>query len=59
MKAVVMSTISDFPGIGMLGGVETKGYKACPICLNEIDGIHLTGQMSYQGHQRWLPNDND
>ncbi|KAL9675953.1 hypothetical protein QQ045_004162 [Rhodiola kirilowii] len=59
MKAAVMSTISDFPGLGMLGGAKTKGYKACPICLDEIDSTHLTGQMLYQGHQRWLPKDHE
>ncbi|CAM8979379.1 unnamed protein product [Rhodiola kirilowii] len=37
MKAAVMWTISDFPGLGMLGGLKTKGYKACPLCLDEID----------------------
>ncbi|CAM8934204.1 unnamed protein product [Rhodiola kirilowii] len=42
MKAAVMSTISDFSGLGMLGGVKTKGYKAFPICLDEIDATHLT-----------------
>ncbi|KAL9667125.1 hypothetical protein QQ045_001474 [Rhodiola kirilowii] len=57
MKAAVMWTISDFPGLGMLGGLKTKGYKACPICLDEIDASHLTGRMSYQGHRRWLPKD--
>ncbi|CAM8999536.1 unnamed protein product [Rhodiola kirilowii] len=50
MKAAVMWTISDFPGLGMLGGLKTKGYKACPLSLDEIDATHLTGRMSYQGH---------
>ncbi|CAM8978136.1 unnamed protein product [Rhodiola kirilowii] len=59
MKAAVMSTISDFPGLGMLGGVKMKGYKACPICLDETDATHLMGRMSYQGHQRWLPKDHE
>ncbi|CAM8923448.1 unnamed protein product [Rhodiola kirilowii] len=59
MKATVMWTISDFPGLGMLGGIKTKGYKACPLCLDEIDATHITGRMSYQGHQRWLPRDHD
>ncbi|CAM8886323.1 unnamed protein product [Rhodiola kirilowii] len=59
MKAAVMWTISDFPGLGMLGGIKTKGYKACPLCLDEIDATHITGRMSYQGHQRWLPRDHD
>ncbi|KAL9683796.1 hypothetical protein QQ045_021221 [Rhodiola kirilowii] len=57
--STVISTISDFPGLGMLGGLKTKGYKACPLCLDDIDATHLTGRMSYQGHRRWLPRDHD
>ncbi|CAM8931993.1 unnamed protein product [Rhodiola kirilowii] len=37
MKVTVMSTISNFSGLGMLGGLNTKEYKACPLCLDEID----------------------
>ncbi|CAM8928535.1 unnamed protein product [Rhodiola kirilowii] len=54
MKAAVIWTISDFPGLGMLGGLKTKGYKACPLCLDEVDAEHIKGRMSYQGHRRWL-----
>ncbi|CAM8959386.1 unnamed protein product [Rhodiola kirilowii] len=54
MKAAVIWTISDFPGLGMLGGLKSKGYKACPMCLDDVDSIHLAGRMSYQGHRRWL-----
>ncbi|CAM8910821.1 unnamed protein product [Rhodiola kirilowii] len=57
MKAAVMSTISDFPVLGMLGGMKTKGYKACPICLDGVDAEHLSGRMVYQGHRRWLDRD--
>ena len=57
MRAAVMWTISDFPGLGMLGGIQTKGYKACPICLDDIDAVHSNGRMSYQGARRWLPLD--
>ncbi|CAM8923714.1 unnamed protein product [Rhodiola kirilowii] len=56
MKAAIMWTISDFPGLGMLGGLKTKGYEACPLCLDEIDANHLGGRMAYQGHRRWLPS---
>ena len=49
MKVAVMWTISDFPGLGMLGGIQTKGYKACPICLDDTDG-----KLSYVGSGRWL-----
>ncbi|CAM8951129.1 unnamed protein product [Rhodiola kirilowii] len=59
MKAAIMWTISDFPGLGMLGGIKTKGYKSCPLCLDEIDATHIAGRMSYQGHRRWLPRDHD
>ncbi|CAM8890731.1 unnamed protein product [Rhodiola kirilowii] len=44
-------------GVWMLEGLKTKGYKACPLCLDEIDATHLFGRMSYQGHRRWLPKD--
>ncbi|CAM8954041.1 unnamed protein product [Rhodiola kirilowii] len=54
MKAAMMWTISDFPGLGMLGGLKSKGYKACPICLDDVNAIHLAGRMSYQGQRRWL-----
>ncbi|KAL9673345.1 hypothetical protein QQ045_029601 [Rhodiola kirilowii] len=59
MKAAVMLTISDFLGLGMLGRIKTKGYKDCPICVDEIDATHITGRMSYQGHRRWLSRDHD
>ncbi|KAL9666040.1 hypothetical protein QQ045_000362 [Rhodiola kirilowii] len=51
MKAAVLWTISDFPGLGMLGGLNTKGYKACPLCLDDVDTKYLAGRMSYQGHR--------
>ncbi|CAM9001280.1 unnamed protein product [Rhodiola kirilowii] len=54
MKTSVLSTISDFPGLGMLGGLKCKEYKACPMCLDDVDALHLGGRMSYQGHRRWL-----
>ncbi|KAL9668370.1 hypothetical protein QQ045_002751 [Rhodiola kirilowii] len=57
MKVVVIWTISDFPGLGMLGGLKCKGYKACPLCLHDIDAKHLAGRMSYQGHRSWLDRD--
>ncbi|KAL9667959.1 hypothetical protein QQ045_002329 [Rhodiola kirilowii] len=57
MRATVMWTISDFPDLGMLGGLKCKGYKACPLCLDEVDAQHLAGRMSYQGHRIWLDRD--
>ncbi|CAM8978946.1 unnamed protein product [Rhodiola kirilowii] len=47
MKVAVIWTISDFPGMGMLGGLKCKGYKACPLCLYDIDAKHLARRMSH------------
>ncbi|CAM8943756.1 unnamed protein product [Rhodiola kirilowii] len=57
MKAAVLWTISDFPGLGMLGGLKSKGYKAYPMCLDDIDAQYLAGRMSYQGQRRWLDSE--
>lgn len=50
-------TISDSSGLGMLGGVQTKGYKDCPLYLDEIDVVRMDKRILYQRHQRWLPCD--
>lgn len=54
MRVSVSWTISDFPELGMLGGIKTSGYKTCPICLDGIDANHSDNRMSYMGHRRWL-----
>ncbi|CAM8953986.1 unnamed protein product [Rhodiola kirilowii] len=46
MRAAVMWTISDFAGLGMLGGLKSKGYKASPLCLDDVDAHHLASRMS-------------
>ncbi|CAM8940220.1 unnamed protein product [Rhodiola kirilowii] len=57
MKAAVIWIISDFPGLGMLGGLKCKGNKACLLCLDDIDAKYLAGRMSYKGHRRWVDRD--
>jgi len=32
MKAILMWTIHDFPGYGVVYGCQHQGYKACPSC---------------------------
>jgi hypothetical protein len=54
MRAAVLWTISDFPGLGMLGGIQTKGYKACPICLDDLDGQHSHNRTYYVGARKDL-----
>ncbi|XP_050387917.1 uncharacterized protein LOC126804334 [Argentina anserina] len=57
MRAAVMWTISDFPGYGMLSSQAVHGYKACPVCLNEVHSDWHAGKVCYLGHRRWLPID--
>ena len=53
-RATILWTISNFPGLGMLAGTATKGYKACPVCLDGTAATHEQGRMVYDGHRRWL-----
>ncbi|XP_040369557.1 uncharacterized protein LOC121051349 [Rosa chinensis] len=57
MRAAVLWTISDFPAYAMLSGYSTKGYKACPVCMEETDSIrlHHGNKECFMGHRRWLP----
>ncbi|KAJ9561820.1 hypothetical protein OSB04_006980 [Centaurea solstitialis] len=54
MKVAVMWIISDFPRLKTLSGIQTKRYKACPICLDDTDAKFSHGRMSYIGERRWL-----
>ncbi|XP_024200193.1 uncharacterized protein LOC112203452 [Rosa chinensis] len=57
MKAALLWTINDFPAYGNLSGWSTKGFKACPHCMNETDSKHLkmSHKICYLGHRRFLP----
>ncbi|XP_004289296.1 PREDICTED: uncharacterized protein LOC101297488 [Fragaria vesca subsp. vesca] len=55
MRTVVMWTISNFPGYGMLSSHTTQGYKACPICLENVDASRHADRIIYLVHRRWLP----
>ena len=58
MRALLMCTITNFPGLGLNSGVVTKGYLACTYC-----GPHTTTQQSVElrkavydaQHRWWLP----
>ena len=58
-RASLMWTISDFPGYGMLSSHTTKGYKACPLCLTDINSSWHADRVCYMGTRRWLPNDHE
>jgi hypothetical protein len=59
LRAMVIWTIHDYLGYGLLSGCAYQGYKACPLC-----GLDITSRYSkpflkcvYCGSQRWLPED--
>ena len=60
MRAVLMWTLHDFPAYGLLSGLTTKGFKACPVC-----GPHTISRRSKilrknvycNCHRRYLPQD--
>ena len=41
MRVVLMWTLHDFPAYGLISGLTTKGFKACPVC-----GPHTKSQRS-------------
>jgi hypothetical protein len=56
MKAILMWTIHDFPGYGLVFRCQHQGYKTCLPC-----GSRTTGQWSkelekvvFEGNRRWL-----
>ena len=59
MRAMLLWTIHDFPGYGTLSGCTVQGYKACPVCAEEMDSEWLENstKVCYRGHQRFLPHD--
>ncbi|XP_058787440.1 uncharacterized protein LOC131661819 isoform X1 [Vicia villosa] len=56
MKAALMWTISDFPGLGTLSGWNTHTKLACPTCNNDTENYRLKkgGKWCFMGHRRFL-----
>nr|GEX79605.1 hypothetical protein CTI12_AA060390 [Tanacetum cinerariifolium] len=59
LKAIVLSTISDFLGYANLSGWSTKGEYACLVCAYDKTSKWLDHgrKWCYMGHQRWLEHD--
>ena len=57
LRAVLLWTINDFPAYGNLSGVSVKGYKACPVCLENTCSEYLkhSRKVCYMGHRKFLP----
>ena len=60
LRAVLMWTLHDFPAYGLISGLTTKGFKACPVC-----GPHTISRRSRilrknvycNCHRRYLSED--
>ncbi|XP_055800323.1 uncharacterized protein LOC129869708 [Solanum dulcamara] len=59
LRAALMWTISDFPGLDNLSGWNTHTLLACPSCNYDTDSIRLKfGRKNcFMGHRRFLPHD--
>jgi len=53
--AALMWTINDFPAYGNLSGWSIKGYRACPVCNEDVSFDLLHNKICYMGHRLYLP----
>jgi hypothetical protein len=59
LRAAILYTITDFPGLGSVSGFVTSGEAACPDCHSLICSLRLGNgsKHCYMGHRRFLhPN---
>ncbi|XP_057760053.1 uncharacterized protein LOC130980381 [Arachis stenosperma] len=56
LRAALMWTISDFPGLGNLSGWNVHSKYACPTCNFSTDSYRLKhgGKWCFLGHRRFL-----
>ncbi|KAA0049890.1 CACTA en-spm transposon protein [Cucumis melo var. makuwa] len=54
LHVALLWTINDFPAYGDLSGWSTKGYQACPICMDDRSSFGIRGRISFMGHRRYL-----
>ncbi|CAA7024546.1 unnamed protein product [Microthlaspi erraticum] len=59
MRAVLLWTISDFPGLGNLSGWNVYKGLACPSCNYDATELrlHYGKKNCFMGHRRFLPED--
>jgi len=55
MRAILRCIINDFPAYTMLSSWSTKGYIACPSCVDSTHSYMFGGKICCVGHRRWLP----
>ena len=47
LHAMLLWTIHDFPGYGIVGGFSHQGYTACPWCGMDLGAEHLVELGKY------------
>ncbi|KAL6219265.1 hypothetical protein ACLB2K_012471 [Fragaria x ananassa] len=59
LRAAVLWTINDFPAYAILSGYSTKGFKACPVCVEDTELVRLKNckKLVFMGARRWLCDD--
>jgi hypothetical protein len=57
LRAAILWTITDFPGLGYASGRVTSGKAACPHCHSYTCSLRLGNgsKTCYMGHRRFLP----
>jgi hypothetical protein len=57
LRAMLLFTIHDFPGYGLVAGCTTKGAKRCPICGKNTKtrrSRYLKKIIYGHAHRKWL-----
>jgi hypothetical protein len=59
LRAAILWTITDYPGLGSVSGFVTSGEAACPDCHSLICSLRLGNgsKTCYMGHRRFLHPD--
>ncbi|XP_056685679.1 uncharacterized protein [Spinacia oleracea] len=57
LRAALLWTINDFPAYSMLSGLSTKGYNACPVCIDFTPSDRFGSKICYCMYRKWLPAD--
>ena len=55
LRGVLFWTINDLPAYGNLSGSVTKGYNACPVCVDKTKPYRLkrSKKMVFMRSRRW------
>jgi hypothetical protein len=59
LRCILIWTVHDFLAFGLVSGQQVKGYKGCPICMEDTGAEHsgCLYKMIYMGHRRYMSQD--